>query len=394
MSRGKRLLAPYLLVLPGGLWLLLFFVVPMVTMLSLSLQQGDIVSGYVFTGHWQTYVDAIVDYKTQLIRSLIYGAIATIAADRGGVPGGVLDRLLRRPAQVDVPVPAAAAVLRVVRAADDLVAADPHRRGLRCSARSRTPGCCRPSFHILGTPVAVIGGLVYNFLPFMVLPIYVALERIDPRVVEAARDLYADPATAFRKVILPLALPGVFAGVLMTFVPASSDYVNSAVLGSSSTTMIGQVIQAQYLANSNYPTASALSFTADGGAADRRLRLRAGAGHRGRHEGGGAMTEIPGQRRRGCCGAYTWVIIAWLALPVLVMIVVRLQRHPGPLQPVLGGLHPQVVRPALRARRAHQGPGHLAGHRGRDDARSPARWAPASATRWAATGSAAPARST
>jgi spermidine/putrescine transport system permease protein len=93
-----------------------------------------------------------------------------------------------------------------------------------------------------------------------VLPIYVALERIDPRVVEAARDLYANPATSFRKVIFPLALPGVFAGVLMSFVPVSSDYVNSEVLGSSSTTMIGQVIQAQYLVNSDYPTASALSF--------------------------------------------------------------------------------------------------------------------------------------
>jgi spermidine/putrescine transport system permease protein len=116
------------------------------------------------------------------------------------------------------------------------------------------------NFHILGTPFAVISGLVYNFLPFMVLPVYVALERIDPRVVEAARDLYANPATAFRKVVFPLALPGVFAGVLMTFVPVSSDYVNSAVLGSSSTTMIGQVIQAQYLVNSDYPTASALSF--------------------------------------------------------------------------------------------------------------------------------------
>jgi spermidine/putrescine transport system permease protein len=122
-------------------------------------------------------------------------------------------------------------------------------------------GLLPSNFHVLGTAPAVILGLTYNFLPFMVLPIYVALERIDPRVVEASRDLYADPATAFRKVILPLALPGVFAGVLMTFVPVSSDYVNSAVLGSSSTTMIGQVIQAQYLANSDYPTASALSFT-------------------------------------------------------------------------------------------------------------------------------------
>jgi spermidine/putrescine transport system permease protein len=117
------------------------------------------------------------------------------------------------------------------------------------------------SFHILGTAPAVILGLTYNFLPFMVLPIYVALERIDPRVVEAARDLYATPVQVFRRVIFPLALPGVFAGVLMTFVPASSDYVNAEVLGSSSTTMIGQVIQAQYLRSQNYPTASALSFT-------------------------------------------------------------------------------------------------------------------------------------
>jgi len=139
------------------------------------------------------------------------------------------------------------------------VAHDPDRRGAG-AAPLKAIGLLPDSYHILGTPEAVNFGLVYNFLPFMVLPIYVAIERIDPRVVEAARDLYANPALAFRKVILPLSLPGVFAGVLMTFVPVSSDYVNSAVLGSSSTTMIGQVIQAEYLANSDYPTASALSF--------------------------------------------------------------------------------------------------------------------------------------
>jgi spermidine/putrescine transport system permease protein len=106
----------------------------------------------------------------------------------------------------------------------------------------------------------VVGGLTYNFVPFMVLPIYVSLEKIDPRLVEAARDLYANPATTFRRVIFPLALPGVFAGVLMTFVPASSDFVNSAVLGSSETTMIGQVIQREFLVNSDYPEGAALSF--------------------------------------------------------------------------------------------------------------------------------------
>jgi spermidine/putrescine transport system permease protein len=259
VGRARRTLAPYLLILPGGIWLLLFFVIPMVTMLSLSLQQGDIVSGYVFTGHWQTYVDAVVDYKTQLIRSLIYGALATILliivafpvaywiAFYGGRRKSTYLFLLLLPFFVSF-------VLRTISWRQILT-----DEGFLLGP-IKDLGLLPAGFHILGTPFAVIGGLVYNFLPFMVLPVYVALERIDPRVVEAARDLYADPVTAFRKVILPLALPGVFAGVLMTFVPASSDYVNSAVLGSSSTTMIGQVIQAQYLVSSNYPTASALSF--------------------------------------------------------------------------------------------------------------------------------------
>jgi spermidine/putrescine transport system permease protein len=260
MSRLRRSIAPYLLILPGGLWLLLFFAVPMVTMLSLSLQQGDIVNGYVFTGHWQTYVDSISNYRTQLFRSLVYGAISTIAliviafpvaywiAFHGGRRKTTYLFLLLLPFFVSF-------VLRTISWRQILTDDGPVLGPLK------DVGLLGSSFHILGTPFAVIAGLVYNFLPFMVLPVYVALERIDPRVIEAARDLYADPATAFRKVILPLALPGVFAGVLMTFVPASSDYVNSAVLGSSSTTMIGQVIQAQYLTTSDYPTASALSFT-------------------------------------------------------------------------------------------------------------------------------------
>jgi spermidine/putrescine transport system permease protein len=256
----RRRLAPYLLVLPGGLWLLLFFAVPMATMLSLSLQQGDVVSGYVFTGHWQTYVDALVNYRVQLIRSLVYGAIATVVlialsfpvaywiAFYGGRRKGTYLFLLLLPFFVSF-------VLRTI-SWRQILTDDGFLLGALKNA-----GLLPAAFHILGTPYAVIGGLVYNFLPFMVLPVYVSLERIDPRVIEAARDLYASPATTFRKVILPLAMPGVFAGVLITFVPAASDYVNSAVLGSSSTTMIGQVIQAQYLVNSDYPTASALSFT-------------------------------------------------------------------------------------------------------------------------------------
>jgi spermidine/putrescine transport system permease protein len=255
----RRHLAPYLLVFPGGLWLVLFFAIPMVTMLSLSLQQGDIIHGYAFTGHWQTYVDAVRDYHTQLVRSLIYGAVTTLILIVVSFPiaywitfyagrrKSTYLFLLLLPFFVSF-------VLRTISWRQILTDDGPVLHPIK------ELGLAPASFHILGTPYAVIGGLVYNFLPFMVLPIYVALERIDPRVVEAARDLYASPATAFRKVIFPLALPGVFAGVLMTFVPASSDYVNSAVLGSSETTMIGQVIQSLFLASSDYPTASALSF--------------------------------------------------------------------------------------------------------------------------------------
>jgi spermidine/putrescine transport system permease protein len=121
-------------------------------------------------------------------------------------------------------------------------------------------GLLPQDFHILATSTAVIGGLTYNYLPFMVLPLYVALERIDPSLVEAAHDLFASRASAFRRVVFPLSLPGVFAGVLITFVPVASDFVNSGILGGTQTTMIGNVIQTVYLNNNDYPLASAMSF--------------------------------------------------------------------------------------------------------------------------------------
>jgi spermidine/putrescine transport system permease protein len=247
------------MILPSGLWMAAFFLVPMVLMVSLSLQTGNLIDGFRQTLHWQNYLDGIDTYGDKFVRSLWYGLLSTVLciaiaypaaywiAFRGGRHKSTYLFLLLLPYFVSF-------ILRTVSWKLVLTDNGPILGPLR--------GTVLPDdFHILDTGVAVVSGLTYNFLPFMVLPIYVALERIDPRVVEASRDLYADPATAFRKVIFPLALPGVFAGVLMTFVPVSSDYVNSAVLGSSSTTMIGQVIQAQYLANSDYPTASALSFT-------------------------------------------------------------------------------------------------------------------------------------
>ncbi len=255
--RGK--LTPYWLVLPGWLWLVIFFVVPAVVMLSVSTMSGDIDNGFKQTFAWHTYSDAWSDYHTQFIRSLVYGLIATVLcivigypvaywiAFRGGAHKSSLLFLLLLPFFVSF----------VIRTQSwNFILSD---NGMVLS-RLKDWGWVSADFHILQTPVAVLGGLVYNFLPFMVLPIYVALERIDPALLEAAADLYASKFEAFRKVVLPLSLPGVFAGVLLTFVPVASDYVNASILGGPNTTMIGNVIQTQYFTNLNYPTAAALSF--------------------------------------------------------------------------------------------------------------------------------------
>ncbi|MFE3450732.1 ABC transporter permease [Nonomuraea sp. NPDC059194] len=255
----KRL-TPYLLILPGGLWLAIFLVVPMVFMASVSTQEGNVVDGFVQTFHFANFTDSLVQYQTQFLRSVGYGLAGTIIsialaypiaywiAFKGGARKSTYLLLVLLPFFVSF-------VLRTVSwkflLADEGIVLQPLK------AMGLVPG----DFHVLQTTVAVVGGLVYNYLPFMILPIYVALERQDPRVVEAAQDLYATRTAAFRKIVLPLSLPGVFAGVLMTFVPMTADYVNAAILGGPQNTMIGNIIQTQYLVNNNYPTASALSFT-------------------------------------------------------------------------------------------------------------------------------------
>jgi spermidine/putrescine transport system permease protein len=255
--RGR--LTPYLMILPGGLWLAAFFLVPLVLMVSLSLQTGNLIDGFQQTLHWQNYTDGLSTYGDKFVRSLWYGLLATIAciviaypaaywiAFRGGRAKSTYLFLLLLPYFVSF-------ILRTVSWKLVLTDNGPILGPLR------DHGVLPQDFHILDTGVAVVSGLAYNFLPFMALPIYVALERVDPRVVEAAYDLYASRAQAFLRVILPLSLPGVFAGVIMTFVPVSSDYVNAEVLGGPQNTMIGNVIQTEYFNNSAYPTASALSF--------------------------------------------------------------------------------------------------------------------------------------
>jgi len=261
--RGRRLraaLTPYALVFPGALWLAIFFVIPTVVMLSLSLQSGNVTDGYVFTWNWRSYVDGITTYSDQIVRSLVYGFLATVLeliigfpvaywiAFKGGRHKSVYLFLILLPFLVSF-------VLRTISwqflLSDNGILLGP----------LKSIGLIPKDMHILATGAAVVCGLVYNFFPFMVLPIYAALERIDPRVLEAAQDLYASKFQTFLRVVFPLSLPGVFAGVLMTFVPATSDYVNATVLGGTGNTMIGNVIQNQFLINQDYPVASALSFT-------------------------------------------------------------------------------------------------------------------------------------
>jgi spermidine/putrescine transport system permease protein len=252
-------LAPYALILPGWLWLVIFFVVPALSMLSVSTMTGDDLNGFKQTFHFSTYADAWNQFHTQIIRSLTYGIIATLIclviaypvaywiAFHGGRYKSSLLFLLLLPFFVSF----------VIRTQSWEFMLDDHGMVL---GLLRTFHLAGAHTQILQTSTAVVGGLTYNFLPFTVLPIYVALERVDPALLEASADLYANKAVAFRKVVLPLSTPGVFAAVLLTFVPVASDYVNAQILGGAKTTMIGSVIQTQYFTNFDYPTAAALSF--------------------------------------------------------------------------------------------------------------------------------------
>ena len=256
---GRSRLTPYLVGLPGGLWLAIFFVIPILVMLSLSLQSGNAEEGFRFTWQWSNYADAWEFYHTQFIRSIVYALIVTALclilaypmaywiAFYGGARKSTYLFLILLPFFVSF----------VIRTASwKFILND---QGILLGPLKEA-GLLPDDFHVLATSAAVIGGLTYNYLPFMVLPLYVALERIDPSLVEAAHDLFASRSAAFRKVVFPLSLPGVFAGVLITFVPVASDFVNSGILGGTQTTMIGNVIQTVYLNNNDYPLASAMSF--------------------------------------------------------------------------------------------------------------------------------------
>jgi spermidine/putrescine transport system permease protein len=248
-----------LLLLPGIAWLAIFFVIPLVSLFFTSLQAPTDKAG-VYQPGFQVgnYLTALQEYWPVFIKSFIYSGIATVLALIIAYPlayfiafrAGKWRALLL----VLVVAPFFASFLLRTYAWRTILADE----GFITSFLNALH--LLPENRILNTPIAVVLGLTYNFLPFMILPLYAALERIDPRLVEAASDLYASPFTGFRKVIWPLSLPGVVAGTLLTFIPASGDYINATLLGAPSDRMVGNAIQTNFLQFRDYPTASALSF--------------------------------------------------------------------------------------------------------------------------------------
>jgi spermidine/putrescine transport system permease protein len=251
-------LTPYLLLAPGLAWLALFFLVPLCYLGYQSLQSG-IYPSLEFTWEFSNFTEAFSDYRTQLGRSFLYAALATTAAlllsyplvywiaFRAGPWRNFFLLLIVAPFFVSY-------LIRTLAWLNILADEGPVVGVLRAVHVLDEDG------RLLATTFAVIAGITYNFLPFMALPIYVSLEQIDPRLLEAAKDLYASPTQAFLRVTLPLSAPGIVAGTLLTFIPAAGDFINAELLGTPRQTMIGNVIQEKFLTSLDYPTAAALSF--------------------------------------------------------------------------------------------------------------------------------------
>ena len=254
-------LAPFLLLLPGGAWLLLFFAVPMAFMLFMSLEQGSFDAGYNLTWNFGIYPEVIGQYWDLYVRSAAFALATTAVTLAIGYPvaytiafrGGRLKNALLLVVVLPFFVSFVIRTLnwRMILSDNGIV-----------FGFFKDLGLLEPNFHFLATPASVIFGLTYNFLPFMILPLYVALEKIDRRLIEAATDLYASRFQAFWRITFVLSLPGVVAGSLLTFIPAIGDFITAEVIGAGNPQvfMVGNIIQRKFLDSLDYPSAAALGF--------------------------------------------------------------------------------------------------------------------------------------
>ncbi len=249
---------PYLLLAPGILWLAIFFLIPLAFLGYESLQSG-LFPNFEFTWEFSNFSNGVRDYHEQIVRSFMYAGIATVAclllayplvywiAFRAGPWRNLFLLFIVAPFFVTY-------LVRTLAWLNILADEGPVVGILR------SVHVLGPDGRLLATSFAVVSGITYNFFPFMALPIYVSLEQIDPRLLEAAKDLYASSTQAFLRVTLPLSAPGIVAGTLLTFIPSAGDFINAALLGTPNQAMIGNVIQAKFLESLDYPSAASLSF--------------------------------------------------------------------------------------------------------------------------------------
>ncbi len=258
-KRNRRRLTIIFLLLPGLLWLALFFVLPIVTLAMMSVSTGNVGQGWSVVGDLSSYQQAFSGYLPEFLHSLEFGVASTVLALLIAYPAAYWIAFYggeKKTAYILVVLLPfyVSSLIRTISwqfvLADNGVIFGPLRR----------LGLLPSNFHVLATPVAVVGGLTYAQLPFMMLPIFAALERVDPGFLEASRDLYASRWETVRRIVIPLSMPGIFAGVLLTFISATGDYVNEILLGGTGTGVVGAVIRSQFLVNLDYPLASAISL--------------------------------------------------------------------------------------------------------------------------------------
>ncbi len=258
-ARLKKGGLPYFLLLPGLAWLFVFFAIPLFIMLLESLKSGTIDTGFTLTWEFSNYTDALSDYNEQFIRSFEYAGIATILGILIGYPLAYVIAFrggkYRNALLLLVIVPFFVTYLIRTLSWETILSDDGVVVGFL-----QTIGLVSEEGRLLDTTVSVVAGITYNFLPFMILPLYASLERIDHRLLEAGYDLYGRRRDVFLRVTLPLSMPGLVAGTLLMFIPAAGDFINAELLGTPNQFMIGNVIQSRYLEVADYPTAAALSF--------------------------------------------------------------------------------------------------------------------------------------
>jgi spermidine/putrescine transport system permease protein len=258
-ARLKKAGLPYLLLLPGLGWLLIFFVIPLAYMAFESLKIGTLDTGYTFSWEFANYTDAISDFSEQFLRSFEYAGMATAIALAIGYPLAYVIAFRagrwRNALLLAVIVPFF--VTYLIRTLSwETILSD----SSLVVETMRSVGVIGDDGRLLDTTVSVVMGITYNYLPFMILPLYASLERIDRPLLEAGYDLYGRRRDVFLRVTLPLSMPGVVAGTLLTFIPAAGDFINAELLGTPNQFMIGNVIQSRFLELADYPTAAALSF--------------------------------------------------------------------------------------------------------------------------------------